>query len=74
MANSNQSSDNTGKKGDKAQRPNETGQQKTGQQNQGGQRSHTDQQHQGQKDSGGGQQTGGSHGNDGDMNRKETSR
>jgi hypothetical protein len=62
MANSNQTSDNTRKKGDKAQHPNESDQQ-----NQGGQRSHTDQQHQGHKDSGGGgQQTGGS--------RKETSK
>jgi hypothetical protein len=68
MANSNQTSDNTRKNGDKAQRPNEADQQ-----NQGGQRSHSDQQHQGQKDSGGGQQTGGSHGHDRDMNRKETS-
>jgi hypothetical protein len=69
MASSNQSSDNMRKKGDKSQRPSETDQQ-----NQGGQRSHTDQQHQGHRDSGGGQQTGGSHGHDHDMNRKDTSK
>ncbi len=70
MANSNQTSDTTSKKGDQAKRPNETDQQ-----NQGAQRSHTDQQHQGHKASGGGgQQTGGSHGHDRDMNRNDTSK
>jgi|HubBroStandDraft_2_1064218.scaffolds.fasta_scaffold841057_2 hypothetical protein len=65
MANSNQTSDNPRKKGDKSQRPGNPDQQ-----NQGGQRSHTDQQNQGHRDSGSGsgQQTGG------DMNRKDTSK
>ena len=72
MANSNdsnQSSDSTRKKGNQAQRPSETDQQ-----NQGGQRSHTDQQNQGQRDSGGGEQSGGGHGHDRDVNRKDTSK
>jgi hypothetical protein len=68
MANSTQKPDTTQKSGDKTPRPNEAGQQDQGSRSQPGQ------QNQGQRDSGAGQQTGGSHGNDNNMNRKEGSK